>query len=76
MVTVVVFWKSTGDPASDRRVSIGVNNGLWGSGVTKEQFTDSRGEAHFDIRSSRGEVFVDHKSMHKGQVGGRIVVYI
>ena len=76
MITVKVIRKSTGKPASGRRVSVHINDGMWGGFVTDAVYTDNDGEAHFDIKSGRGEVYVDRTTMHTGQVSGRVIVYV
>jgi hypothetical protein len=75
MVTVKVKHKSSGRPAEGRRVALYVNKFL-ASGVTDGEWTDSNGEAHFDVESTDGEVYVDGSTKHKGRLAGRVVVYI
>jgi len=75
MVTVKVVYKSTGKPAEGRKVALYVSRFL-ASGVTDTEWTDSDGEAHFDVESTEGEVYVDGTSRHKGRLAGRVVVYI
>lgn len=75
MVTVKVVYQSTGEPAKDRKVALYVSRFL-ASGVTDTEYTDSNGEAHFDIESTDGEVYVDGSTKHKGRLTGRIVIYI
>ncbi len=75
MITVKVHYKSDGRPAKDRKVSLYVSRFL-ASGVTNAEYTDSNGEAHFDIESTDGEVYVDGMTKYKGRLAGRIVVYI
>ncbi len=71
MVTVKVIRKSSGDPAKGKKVALGVSNGITGG-----EWTDSSGEAHFDVRSGHGKVYVDGSKKHEGHLSGRIVVYI
>jgi hypothetical protein len=73
MVTVKVCYASDGKPAKGRRVSLGFS-GL--RGVSGPEFTNSSGEAHFDADSGSGDVYVDGKSVYKGRLAGRVVVYI
>jgi 5-hydroxyisourate hydrolase-like protein (transthyretin family) len=75
MVTVKVVYQSTGKPAKDRKVALYVSKFL-ASGVTNSEYTDSNGEAHFDVESTDGEVYVDGSTKHKGRLTGRVVVYI
>jgi 5-hydroxyisourate hydrolase-like protein (transthyretin family) len=75
MVIVKVVYQSTGKPAKDRKVALYVSKFL-ASGVTNSEYTDSNGEAHFDVESTDGEVYVDGSTKHKGRLAGRVVVYI
>ncbi len=75
MVTVKVVYQSTGKPAVGRKVSLYIRE-VFAGGITLPQYTDSNGEAHFDIESTEGEVYVDGSTKHKGRLAGRIVVYI
>lgn len=75
MVTVKVIYQSSGKPAEGRKVALYVSR-FMASGVTDTEYTDSNGEAHFDIESTDGEVYVDGSTKHKGRLAGRIVIYI
>lgn len=75
MVTVKVIHKSSGRPAEGKKVALYVSRFL-ASGVTDSEWTDSNGEAHFDVESTDGEVYVDGSTKHKGRLAGRVVVYI
>lgn len=75
MVTVKVVYKSSGKPAEGRKVALYVSRFL-ASGVTDSEWTDSQGEAHFEVESTDGEVYVDGTTRHKGKLAGRVVVYI
>ncbi|MGE0885804.1 MAG: hypothetical protein AB7P14_19880 [Blastocatellales bacterium] len=75
MITVKVCHASTGKPASDKKVALGIDE-LFRGGVTSSEYTDSNGEAHFDVEPGEGRVFVDGSTKHKGYLKGRIVVYI
>ncbi len=75
MVTVKVVYESSGKPAKGCKVALYVSR-FMASGVTDSQYTDSNGEAHFDIESTDGEVYVDGSTKHKGRLAGRIVIYI
>ena len=75
MVTVKVVHQSSGKPAEGRKVALYVSK-FMASGVTDSEYTDSNGEAHFDIEATDGEVYVDGSTKHKGRLAGRIVIYI
>jgi len=75
MITVKVCYESSGKPAKDKKVSIGVDELFRGGGAGSE-WTDSDGEAHFDVEPCQGKVFVDGSTVHKGYLKGRIVVYV
>jgi uncharacterized protein YfaS (alpha-2-macroglobulin family) len=75
MVTVKVVSKSSGNPVEGKKVALGID-GLFSGGVTKGEWTDSDGEAHFDVRPARGKVYVDGSTKHEGHLSGRVVVYI
>lgn len=75
MITVKVIWQSTGKPAEGRKVALGFS-GLFTGGVTRSEYTDRNGEAHFDSDNGEGEVYVDGSTRHRGYLSGRIVVYI
>lgn len=74
MFTVQVFYKNTGKPAKSQRVSCSLG-GFFG-GVTKEQYTNENGEAHFDYDPKSGEVYVNGKTAFKGNISGRVVIYV
>lgn len=75
MVTVKVVRKSSGDPAKGKKVALSISAVLSG-GVTRGEWTDSNGEAHFDVKPNHGKVFVDGSTKYEGHLSGRIVVYI
>ena len=74
MVTVKVCYKSTGKAAKGKRVSLGFS-GLT-RGLSGPEYTNSSGEAHFNADSGSGEVYVDGKTVYKGRLAGRVVVYV
>lgn len=74
MVTVKVCYESNGKPAKGKRVSLGFSG--FTRGVSSPEFTNSSGEAHFNVDSGSGEVYVGGKSVYKGRLAGRVVVYI
>lgn len=75
MVTVKVIRRSSGDPVKGKKVALGID-AFFSGGVTKGQWTDSNGEAHFDVKPNQGKVFVDGSTEYEGYLSGRIVVYI
>lgn len=75
MITVKVIRQSSGKPAEGKKVSLGFN-ALFSGGVTRSQYTDRNGEAHFDNNNGDGKVFVDGSTKHEGYLSGRIVIYI
>ncbi len=74
MITIKVIRSSTGKPAKGERVVIGFS--ALGRGVTNSEYTDENGEAHFDADPGEGEVYINGSTKHKGQLKGRVVVYI
>ena len=75
MVTVKVVYKGSGKPAEGRKVSLYVSRFL-ASGVTDSEWTNSDGEAHFNVESTDGKVYVDGSTKHEGRLAGRMVIYI
>lgn len=78
MVTVKVMSQSSGKPVSGKRVKLSFDSGpLWiGGGLSREERTDSQGEAHFDNDPGNGKVYVDGRTAHEGRLAGRVVVYV
>ena len=75
MVTVKVIHKSSGKPVKGRKVALGIN-ALLSGGVTSGEWTDSNGEANFDVKPNHGKVFIDGHTKHEGYLSGKIIVYI
>lgn len=73
MFTVQVITAKSGKPATRKRVAVAFDGVL--RGVTKDQYTDSNGEVHFNHEPGRGKIFVDGRVEHQGQLSGRIVLY-
>lgn len=71
MVTVRLVHRGSGKPAKGKKVALGMPNG-----VTHGEWTNSDGEAHFDVKPNHGKVFVDGSRKHEGHLAGRIVVYV
>jgi len=72
MITVKVCYESSGDPAKDKTVSLGVEELF----RTDYELTDSEGEARFNVEPCKGRVFVDGSIAFKGYLRERIVVYV
>jgi hypothetical protein len=47
-----------------------------GTGMTSGEWTNSDGEAHFDVKPGRDKVYVDGSKRHEGHLSGAFVVYI
>jgi hypothetical protein len=75
MITVKVVRRSSGNPVKGKKVALGID-AIFSGGVTKGEWTDSNGEAHFDVKPNHGKVFVDGSSEYEGYLSGRIVVYV
>jgi hypothetical protein len=71
MVTIRVINKSSGNPASGKKIALGNFNG-----VTDSRWTDAEGIARFDVKNGQGKVFVDGATRYEGKLAGQIVVYI
>ena len=74
MFTVKVIETSTGCPIKDVRVCAAFDGFFRGS--TKELYTDSDGEAHFDYENGTGTIYVNGKPRFEGSIEGRKVIYI
>lgn len=74
MITVKVYYRSSGSPAKGSRVALGFD-GL-SRGVTKDQWTDDYGVVRIDADPGSGSVYVDGTTRHKGYLSGEIVVHI
>jgi len=79
MVTVRVFYKRTGRPASGVRVGI-IFSGLIGSSI--QGFTNRNGDVNFDVEPKTGSIYVGgsffspSQKVYEGHISGRINVYI
>jgi len=58
MVTVRVIDRSSGKPVKGKKVALGTS-GLLSGGVTRGEWTDSNGDAHFDVKPNHGKVYVN-----------------
>lgn len=74
MVTVRLLSERSGKPIVGTKVSLGFD-GLT-RGVTKSEYTDQKGEAHFNADPGDGKVFVDGSTKYKGRLTGRVIVYV
>jgi uncharacterized protein YfaS (alpha-2-macroglobulin family) len=72
---VQVFSKSSGNPVKHAKVALGFSS-LLGGVVTSGQYTDSNGEAHFDVKPQQGKVFVNGATKKEGHLSGHVVVYV
>jgi len=72
MITVKVCYESSGEPAEDKPVSLGVEELF----RTDYELTDSDGEARFNVDPCAGSVFVNGSIAFKGYLRERIVVYV
>jgi hypothetical protein len=60
MVTVKVIHRNSGKPVKGKKVAFRMPNG-----VTSGEWTDSEGEAHFDVKPNHGKVFVDGSTKYE-----------
>jgi hypothetical protein len=75
MITVRVVWKNSGKPVEGKKVALGIS-ALLSGGVTHGKWTDSHGEAHFDVKPNDGKVFVSGSTEYEGYLSGLITVRI
>lgn len=75
MVTIKLISKSSGNPVKRKKVSLGMKH-LIGTGMTSSKWTDSNGEAHFDVKPGQDKVYIDGSNKYEGNLSGRIPVYI
>jgi hypothetical protein len=71
MVTIKVIDESSGKPVKNKKVALGMPNG-----VTHGEWTNSEGEAYFDVKPNHGKVFVAGSKEYEGHLSGRVIVYI
>ena len=48
-----------------KKVALGMERTI-GTGVTHGEWTDSEGEAHFEVKAGPGKVYVDGSKRHEG----------
>lgn len=70
MFTIKIIESSTGRPVRGARASVGFDGLL--RGFTKEEYTDSDGEVHFNNDNGMGTIYVDGQRKYEG----RKVIYI
>jgi len=73
MVSVKVSYRSTGKPAKSKRAALGFSGFR---GMSSAKYTDSNGEAHFNVNPGQGKVYVGGKNVYEGYLSGMVVVYI
>lgn len=76
MVSVRVCSERSGSPVENAKVALYFDRGLFSGGFTGAQFTDRRGEAHFDSDPGPGRIYVNGKSQGDRMLEGLMVVYI
>lgn len=74
MISVKVCWQHNGKPAENRKVVLSFDGFF--SGMSKYEYTNHNGEAHFDNDPGPGKVYVDGKTAYSGRLEGRIVAYV
>ena len=74
MITIKVCAESNGRPQKNVRVALSFDGLL--RGMAGDEWTDGSGEAHFDCAAGKGKVFVNRQTVYRGQLAGRIVVYV
>ena len=75
MFTIKLVEQSNGKPAAGKRVSIGFP-GIFSGGVSKNQYSDSNGETHWDYDPCEGTVYVEGQDEYTGRLEGRVLIYI
>jgi len=75
MVTVRVISRSSGKPLKGKKVALGIS-GLLAGGVTRGEWTDANGDAHFEVKPGHGKVYVGGIKEYEGYLSGRLVVYV
>lgn len=73
MFIVQVIQQKTGKPAEGKRVSVYFDSFMRSSA---EGRTDKKGEAAFDNENGNGKVKVDGKELYKGNISGRVTVFV
>ncbi len=76
MFSVKVHSTNSGKPCKGVRVAASFDRGLFSGGVTRDEYTNSDGEAHFDYDPGSGTIYVNGREVFRGRIEGRIVVYV
>lgn len=71
MVSVRAFWKCNGKPAKDAKVGLSFN---WT--VSRDEYTNTAGEAHFDVSPGQGKVYANGDVVYEGYLEGLVTVYV
>ena len=74
MITVRVCADGNSRPVRNVRVALNFD-GLF-RGKASDEWTDGSGEAQFDCDIGQGKVLVSGQPVYRGQLAGRIVVYV
>ena len=74
MFTISVYNENNGAPAKNIKVGI-VFDGIT-RGYTKDEYTDSRGECHFDYENGTGIIYANGSKVYEGSIEGKTIVYI
>jgi len=74
VLTVKVCAESDGRPLKKAHVVLEFDGML--HGVAGDEWTDGSGEAQFDCEAGQGKVFVKGQTAYRGQLAGRVVVYV
>jgi hypothetical protein len=74
MFTIKLVERNSGQPAKSQRVAVGFDG--FGRAVTNDEWTDDNGEAHFDNDNGTGEVYINGKTSYKGEIKGKVVIYV
>ncbi len=75
MVSVKVLSKSSGNPVKGAKVSL-MFSGLISGGSVSGQYTDNKGEVHFNIGTGKGTIYVDGRDTKTGYISSTEVVHI
>jgi hypothetical protein len=74
MITIRVISKQSGKPLKGVKVGLGFGDSIFGT-YMPGIYTDSNGDAHFNVSPKDGVVYVNGNSNYKGYLSGRIIVY-
>lgn len=74
MFTIQLIDSKTGKPIKNYKVGV-IFDGFF-RGSTKNQYTDTNGEAHFSEDNGKGTIYVGGKNVYNGQINGRKIIYL